>query len=64
MLSIAREQAHQRGFGTLSLLVFEQNGGALRLYERNGFKLAGRAPVVPHKLIQHTGDVLLMVSEI
>ena len=64
MLSIAREQAHQRGFGTLSLLVFEQNEGAVRLYERNGFEVAGRAPVVPHGLIQHTGDVLLMVSEV
>ncbi len=64
VLSIAREQAHQRGFGTLSLLVFEQNEGALRLYERNGFKVAGRAPVVPHELIQHTGDVLLMASDI
>ncbi len=63
MLSIARKQAHQRGFGTLSLLVFEQNGGAVRLYERNGFKVAGRAPVVRHELIHHTGDVLLMVSE-
>jgi ribosomal protein S18 acetylase RimI-like enzyme len=64
MLSIAREQAHQRGFDTLSLLVFEQNEGALRLYERNGFKVAGRAPVVPHELINHTGEVLLMASKI
>jgi ribosomal protein S18 acetylase RimI-like enzyme len=63
MLSIAREQAHARGFDTLSLLVFEQNEGALRLYERNGFEVAGRAPVVPHELIDHTGDVLLMASE-
>jgi ribosomal protein S18 acetylase RimI-like enzyme len=64
MLSIAREQAYQRGFGTLSLLVFEQNEGAVRLYERNGFEVAGRAPVVRHELIQNTGDVLLMASEI
>jgi ribosomal protein S18 acetylase RimI-like enzyme len=62
MLSIAREQAHQRGFGILSLLVFEQNEAAVRLYERNGFEVAGRAPVVPHELIDHTGDVLLMAS--
>ena len=64
MLSMARKQAYERGFGTLSLLVFEQNEGAVRLYERNGFKVAGRAAVVPHELIQHTGDVLLMASEI
>jgi ribosomal protein S18 acetylase RimI-like enzyme len=62
MLSIARKQASEGGFGTLSLLVFERNEGAVRLYERNGFEVADRAPVVPHKLIQHTGDVLLMAS--
>jgi ribosomal protein S18 acetylase RimI-like enzyme len=64
MLSIAREQAQGRGFGTLSLLVFEQNEGALRLYERNGFEVAGRAPVAAHELIHHTGDILLMASEL
>jgi ribosomal protein S18 acetylase RimI-like enzyme len=64
MLSIARKQAQERGFGTLSLLVFEQNEGAVRLYEHKGFKVAGRGPVVPHELINHTGDVLLMASEI
>jgi ribosomal protein S18 acetylase RimI-like enzyme len=64
MLSIARKQARERGFDTLSLLVFEQNEGALRLYERNGFKVVGRAPVVPHELIDHTGNVLLMASEV
>jgi ribosomal protein S18 acetylase RimI-like enzyme len=63
MLSLAREQAHERGFDSLSLLVFEQNEGAVRLYERNGFEVSGRAPVVPHELIDHTGDVLLMASE-
>ncbi len=64
MLSIAREQAQEKGFGILSLLVFEENEGAVRLYERNGFEVAGRAPVVPHELIDHTGDVLLMASEV
>ena len=64
MLSIAREQAHQSGFATLSLLLFEQNERALKLYERNGFEVAGRAPVVPHELIDPTGEVLLMTSEI
>jgi ribosomal protein S18 acetylase RimI-like enzyme len=64
MLSIAREQAHERGFDTLSLLVFEQNEGAVGLYERNGFEVVDRAQVVPHNLIHHTGDVLLMASEV
>jgi ribosomal protein S18 acetylase RimI-like enzyme len=60
MLSIARQQARERAIGALSLLVFEQNAGALRLYEREGFREVERAQVVPHPLIHHTGDVLLM----
>lgn len=64
MLSIAREQARERGLGVLSLLVFEQNAGAVRLYERDGFRVVDRAPVVPHDLIHHTGDVLLMAAEV
>ncbi|MBA2534291.1 MAG: GNAT family N-acetyltransferase [Rubrobacter sp.] len=64
MLSIARQQARERGFDALSLLVFEQNTGALKLYEREGFREVDRAPVVPHPLIYHTGDVLLMTGEV
>lgn len=64
MLSIAREQAHERHFDALSLLVFEQNAGAVRLYEREGFRTVDRAPVVPHALIHRTGDVLLMVADL
>ncbi len=62
MLSIAREQARERGFDALSLLVFGQNAGAVKLYEREGFREVDRAPVVPHPLIHHTGDVLLMTA--
>lgn len=60
LLAIARDQAQEGEFNELSLLVFEQNTGAVRLYERNGFKTVDRAAVVPHPLIQYTGDVLLM----
>ena len=63
MLDIAREQARKRALDTLSLLVFEQNRGALRLYEREGFEVVDRARVVPHELIHYTGDVLLMAAE-
>lgn len=64
LLAIARGQAQDRGFSELSLLVFEQNPGAVRLYERNGFKIVDRAAVVPHKLIHYTGDVLLMTAPV
>ena len=64
MLSIARDQARERSLDALSLLVFEQNTGAVRLYQREGFREVDRAPVVPHPLIHHTGDVVLMAAEV
>ena len=64
MLSIARDQASERDFDALSLLVFEQNTGAVKLYEREGFREVDRAPVVPHPLINHTGDVILMTAPV
>jgi GNAT superfamily N-acetyltransferase len=64
MISIARDQARYRGFDALSLLVFEQNIGAVKLYEREGFREVDRAAVVPHPLINHTGDVILMTAPV
>lgn len=64
MLSIARDQAREKGLDALSLIVFEQNTGALRLYQREGFREIDRAPVVPHPLIHHTGDALLMTADV
>ena len=62
MLELARQQAYQRGLEELSLIVFEQNAGAKRLYERHGFREVDRRPVVPHELIHYVGDALLMVA--
>lgn len=64
LLEIAEQQAKERGLSQLSLLVFEQNEGAVRLYERNGFYEIKREQMVPHELIHYTGDVLLMVKEL
>lgn len=63
-LAIAREQAKEKGYSALSLLCFEQNTRAFKLYERNGFKVCDRAPVVPHELIHYTGDILLMTAPV
>jgi ribosomal protein S18 acetylase RimI-like enzyme len=64
MLSIARDQARERNLHALSLLVFEQNTGAVKLYEREGFHEVDRAPIVPHPLIHHTGHVILMTAPV
>jgi ribosomal protein S18 acetylase RimI-like enzyme len=63
-LQLAHQQAAERGFSKLSLLCFEQNAGALKLYKRNEFEVIDRAPVVPHPLIHHTGDILLMTAPV
>jgi ribosomal protein S18 acetylase RimI-like enzyme len=63
-LEIAKRQAIDKELLQLSLIVFEQNEGAKRLYERNGFYEVKREPVVPHELIRYTGDAILMVKDI
>ncbi len=64
MLARAERDARTQDYTVLSLVVFEQNEGAKRLYERNGFVEVARAPVIPHPLIRHVGDALLMVKRI
>jgi ribosomal protein S18 acetylase RimI-like enzyme len=64
LLEIARRQARERGYRQTSLVAFEQNSGAVRLYRRLGYREIARAPIVPHPLIRSTGDALLMVADI
>jgi ribosomal protein S18 acetylase RimI-like enzyme len=64
LLSLAEQHAAQKGFKKLSLIVFEQNAGAKRLYDRAGYQEVAREPVYPHPLIHYTGDAILMVKEL
>lgn len=64
LLALAEVHAEEKGFAKLSLIVFEQNDGARRLYERNGYRETKRAAVFPHPLIHYTGDALLMVKDL
>lgn len=64
LLDIARRQAQEQEFQKLSLLAFEQNKRAVKLYERNGFKVIERTSVVPDELIHYTGNVLLMLAPV
>ncbi len=63
LLEIARRQAREHGYDQISLVAFEQNRGAVRLYRRLGYREIMRAPIVPHPLIHSSGDALLMVAE-
>lgn len=62
LMQIAREQALDHGYDRLSLVVFEENTVAVRLYQHLGYEIIKRAPVVPHPLIRCSGDALLMVA--
>jgi ribosomal protein S18 acetylase RimI-like enzyme len=64
LLAEAEKTAQVLGFAKLSLIVFEQNTGARRLYERYGYVEKRRHAVVPHPLIHYTGDALLMVKRL
>jgi ribosomal protein S18 acetylase RimI-like enzyme len=64
LMALATSEAERRGFTELSLIVFEQNSRAAALYQRLGFQVAGRSPAVPHPLLHHTGDLLLMMRRL
>jgi ribosomal protein S18 acetylase RimI-like enzyme len=64
LLAIAREVARSEGLNRLSLLVFERNTAAMRLYQREGFAEIDRRAVVPHEFIHYTGDVVLMAGPV
>jgi ribosomal protein S18 acetylase RimI-like enzyme len=64
LLEAARQRARALGLEQLSLLCFAGNTEARRLYEREGFSVIDRREVVPHPLIHHTGEVLLMTAPV
>ena len=59
-LACARAIAESRGLPRLSLRVFSENVGAVRLYERCGFKVIDRRAVIPHPSFSAGGSVFLM----
>lgn len=64
LMELANEQAKEKNFSSLSLVVLEQNVGAVRLYERLGYGVVDYAPIVPHPMIPYVGDALLMTRPV
>lgn len=65
LMASVEHRARDAGYGTLSIQVYAQNLGAVRLYQRLGFKTAGRSPVLEHPCQPYyTGDVLLLLKQI
>jgi ribosomal protein S18 acetylase RimI-like enzyme len=58
------EAAIDAGCKLISIEVFEQNRGALRLYQRLGYEIAERRPAIPHACHPYTGgDVILLTKD-
>ena len=64
LMQMAEDNCRQRGLNKLSLIVFEQNTGAKRLYDSLGYTVVMEEEVVPHPLIHYTGKALLMVKQL
>jgi len=64
LMNLAHRQAKANGSRQLSLIAFEENTGSVRLYQRLGYEVADRAPVVPHPIIKYGGDALLMTRTV
>ena len=64
LLRNAEERTRELGLQKLSLIVFERNEGAKRLYERKGYVEKHREPVVAHPLIHFEGDAVLMIKHL
>ena len=64
LITEAERQAREQGADALSLIAFEGNTGAVRLYQRLGFAISASRPVVAHESTAHTGNELLMIRQI
>jgi ribosomal protein S18 acetylase RimI-like enzyme len=64
LLYKCRQRALDAGTARITVEVFEQNEGALRLYQRHGFRVLDRRPAVRHACHSFSGDVLLLVQNL
>ena len=64
LLAIAEDDARKAGLDKMSLIVFDGNTGAKRLYLAKGYKEVNRERIVPNEHIHLDGDALLMVKQL
>jgi|GEM_PF-61124 len=62
LLAVAEGMARLGGSRTLSIIVAEQNHGAVALYERCGYVRAEQRQIVPFPECEYQGDWLLLVK--
>ena len=65
LMDFAFARTQMLGLPKVSLICFEQNAGAMRLYQRLGFAEIDRRPIVPHPTLHYRdGDAILMAREV
>ena len=65
LLAAAENLARTHGFDKMSIQVYAQNTGAVRLYTRHGYKQVASDPVRLHPSPPYyTGDVLLLMKSL
>lgn len=64
LLYKCRQKALGAHTARITVEVFEQNEGALRLYQRHGFRILDRCDVVRHPCHPYSGELLLMVQNL
>lgn len=64
LMAIANQLAVDAGCDLLSVEVFEQNDGALRLYQRLGYEIIESRPVVPHECHPYDSNVVLLTRKV
>lgn len=64
LLGEADKRARAAGAKSVSLIVAEENAGAMRLYARGGYRGTARRVLVPFPGLGHGGDWVLMVKSL
>ena len=64
LMEAVNQRAKDLSLPRISLICFERNEGAMRLYRRLGFRELDRRAVVPHSALHyHDGDAVLLARE-
>jgi ribosomal protein S18 acetylase RimI-like enzyme len=65
LMAAVEGRARALGRPRVSLICFERNEGAMRLYRRLGFVELARRPLVPHPLLHYPdGDAVLLAQPV
>jgi ribosomal protein S18 acetylase RimI-like enzyme len=64
LMGMVDRLASDAGCSITSIEVFEQNVGALRLYQRLGYEPAEKRRVVPHECHPYDGELLLLTRHV